>query len=97
MTSKLTCHFEPSTSISKLSSSSEIQIIMSLFSDSLTIVNLDLLGSPLCQTREREETIYMLSNEDRDIFLNTMENPPKPNQKLKDAFQFYYNAKFKDD
>jgi hypothetical protein len=83
--------------MSKLSSSSDFQIISSLLSDSLTIINQELLGSPLCQTREKEETIFMLSNEDRDCFLDTLKNPPKPNQKLKDAFNFYYDTKFKDE
>jgi hypothetical protein len=96
MNSTLTCSIEPSTSMSKLSSSSDIQIIKSLFSDSLTVMSLELLGNPLCQTREREETIFMLSNEDRDCFLDTLKNPPKPNQKLKDAFNFYQDTKFKD-
>jgi hypothetical protein len=97
MSSTLTYRLEPSTSMSELSSSSDIQILKSFLSDSLTVMSLGLLGTPLCQTREREETIFMLSNEDRDCFLSSLRNPPEPNQKLKDAFNFYHDKKFKDE
>lgn len=91
----LTYRIEPSTSLSQLSSSSDFQIITSWLSDVMTVSNLELLGNRLCQTREKEETILMLSNEDRDCFLEALENPPSPNQKLKDAFEVYYRKKFK--
>lgn len=97
MNSTLTCRIKPSTSVSKLSSNSDFQIIESLLTDSMTVTNLELICNPLCQTREKEETIFMLSNEDRDCFLETLRNPPRPNQKLKDAFNFYYDTKLKDE
>lgn len=44
-----------------------------------------------------EDTVLMLSNEDRDCLLESLKNPPKPNQNLKDAFHSYYEKKFKDE
>jgi uncharacterized protein (DUF1778 family) len=34
-----------------------------------------------------------LSDRDRDLFLNALENPPKPNERLKKAFKNYENKK----
>ncbi len=97
MNSTLTCRIEPSMSLSELFSNSEFQIISSLLADSMTVTNLELICNPLCQTRENEDTFLMLCNEDRDCFLESLKNPPEPNQKLKDAFDFYFNTKLKDE
>lgn len=93
MNSSLNCNLEPSTSLSHLSSNCDYQIMKSLLDDSNTVVNLELIGNHLCENREREETILMLSNEARDKFLEDLKNPPKPNESLKEAFEFYYNKK----
>lgn len=37
----------------------------------------------------RENNILLLSDKDRDTFLNALENPPKPNKNLKKAFSEY--------
>jgi uncharacterized protein (DUF1778 family) len=34
-----------------------------------------------------------LSDRDRDLFLEALENPPKPNERLKQAFKNYENKK----
>jgi uncharacterized protein (DUF1778 family) len=34
-----------------------------------------------------------LSDRDRDLFLETLENPPKPNKRLKEAFKTYKDRK----
>lgn len=39
--------------------------------------------------------ILVLDDEDRDKFIETIKKPPRPNQKLKDAFDFY-NSNIKD-
>lgn len=33
--------------------------------------------------------IIILTNEDRDALLDALENPPKPNKKLKDAIEHH--------
>ena len=33
----------------------------------------------------RQNNSIILSNEDRDIFLDALDNPPKPNRKLREA------------
>ena len=38
---------------------------------------------------EREYIIVTLCDEDRDHFLETLRNPPKLNQKLKEVFDHY--------
>lgn len=43
---------------------------------------------------EEEEKIT-LSNHDRDTFLNALENPPKPNENLKNAVSKYLKSKNK--
>lgn len=37
----------------------------------------------------RKNNSIILSNEDRDAFLNALEHPPEPNQKLKQAVKHY--------
>lgn len=37
----------------------------------------------------KENNILILSDHDRDLFLNALENPPKPNKNLKKAFAEY--------
>jgi len=37
----------------------------------------------------RKSNSIVLSNEDRDAFLNALENPPEPNKKLKQALKHY--------
>lgn len=37
----------------------------------------------------RKNTSIILSNEDRDAFLNALENPPEPNKKLKQAVKHH--------
>lgn len=96
MSSSVNYVIKPSTAVSEVSSNTECHIFVSLMSDSMTVTNLDLLSNRICPDREREETILMLANEDRDYFIETLKNPPSPNQKLKDAFDFY-DAKFKDE
>ena len=39
------------------------------------------------------ECTIIISNEDIDFILDLLKNPPKPNQKLKDAFKFYHLKK----
>ena len=43
----------------------------------------------------RENNSIILSNEDRDAFLNALQNPPEPNKKLKQA-QKYHKKLIKD-
>jgi len=38
-----------------------------------------------------------LCDEDRDHFLEVMKNPLKLNQKIKEAFEYYYETKLKSD
>jgi hypothetical protein len=33
--------------------------------------------------------LYILENEDRDALLESLKNPPEPNEALKEAFKFY--------
>jgi uncharacterized protein (DUF1778 family) len=35
----------------------------------------------------KKNTFIVLSNEDRDTFLHALENPPKPNKRLKKALE----------
>lgn len=37
----------------------------------------------------RKSNSIILSNEDRDAFLNALENPPEPNKKLKQALKHH--------
>lgn len=37
----------------------------------------------------RQNNCIILSNEDRDAFLNALENPPEPNKKLKQAMKYH--------
>lgn len=37
----------------------------------------------------RKNNSLVLSNEDRDAFLNALENPPEPNKKLKQAMKHH--------
>lgn len=37
----------------------------------------------------KDSNILLLSDRDRDTFLNALENPPKPNKNLKKAFSQY--------
>lgn len=37
----------------------------------------------------RKNNSIILSNEDRDAFLNALENPPEPNKKLKQAIKHH--------
>ncbi len=37
----------------------------------------------------RKNNSIILSNEDRDAFLNALENPPEPNKKLKQAMKHH--------
>lgn len=37
----------------------------------------------------KESNLLVLSDRDRDTFLNALENPPKPNKNLKKAFSKY--------
>lgn len=41
----------------------------------------------------RSRDTITLSDEDRDLFLEALENPPKPNAYLKKAFKQYQNFK----
>ena len=41
----------------------------------------------------RNRDIMTLSNKDRDLFLEALENPPKPNQRLQQAFKNYKTRK----
>lgn len=60
-------------------------------------VEFDLIGNRMSsQILENEQSNILLSDEDRDHFLESLKNPPLPNQKLKDAFNFYFATKFKD-
>lgn len=60
----------------------------------------DLMGSTLNQFLiqaalekaesiiEKDKVIY-LSNKDAEVFFNALDNPPEPNEKLKNAFKNY--------
>ena len=37
----------------------------------------------------RQKNSIILSNEDRDAFLNALQNPPKPNKRLKQALKHH--------
>lgn len=93
MSAVLSCRIEPSTSVSELSFSRDYQTVERLFTDPMTVTMLELISNPLHETREREETTLMLSDEDKDCFLKALHTPPEPNQKLRDAFDYYAKLK----
>jgi Protein of unknown function (DUF1778) len=97
MSTTLTYHSKPSTSLSNLSSRTECQIIEKWFYDSLIVTNLGLLENRVSsQIFEERQMDIILSDEDKHHFSETLKNPPKANQKLKKAFDHYYKIRSKD-
>lgn len=41
------------------------------------------------EIRAGKRKSIVVSNEDRDVFLNALENPPEPNKKLKRAVKYH--------
>lgn len=41
----------------------------------------------------REQQVLVLSDRDRDAFLSALDNPPPPNQKLRQAAKYYAQAR----
>lgn len=94
MTATYTCRIDATSTISNLSTSCECKIVQRFLEDSLSLRTLSLLENPLSSTiMEENQTILVLSDEDKDFFLQSLKNPPKPNQKLKELFDHYYKTK----
>lgn len=56
-----------------------------------------MLAKSLFESQEGEldeDSNFVLEDEDRDLFLEALKNPPEPNEKMKKAFEEYNNNRF---
>ncbi len=82
---------DSTSTVTSLPNAYEQKMFERLLEDSLSLSTLSLLENPIANSEIEERQVnIILSNEDRDLFLESLKNPPQPNKKLKDLFGYYY-------
>jgi hypothetical protein len=88
---------EPPTAATQFASCCDYKMLTRDLNDCNLLANLDLVSDRFSvQSPGYMPTNLVLCDEDRDHFLEALRNPPKPNQKLIEAFSYYYERKMKD-